>query len=247
MLLAYGYETVIKSWCVKQSTTNVYMRLYAIKGGDVVYHCKEVSHTLKKGFLYAFPTNVPYTVEHDPKNPLTCLYLHIAIAPYSLSTLVEIDLTQEAILPHLLDAFLGICKNGKEEVYGVLQQELSTCILTCLTHKNIFSNTDARIARSIDYLLKHMDQTVSIQELSEISGYHPKYYNKLFTQQMGLTPHQFIIQYRMKQALSLLQNGNSIMSTALAVGYLDEKSFSRMFKKTYGILPSKTNKIYFSI
>ncbi|MFI3214209.1 MAG: AraC family transcriptional regulator, partial [Eubacteriales bacterium] len=247
MLLTYGYETVSKSWNVSQSATNIYMRLYLIESGEVVCTYKGVSCVLKPGFLYAFPTTESYTITHNPNHPLCCVYLHIAIAPYSLSHLIEIDMHNEEILSHLLSAFTGICKHRKNEIYGTLQQELSHCIFTCLIQKNIFHHIDERLAKSVNYLLQHMDENIPIEELAQISGYHPKYYNKLFSKQMGVTPHQFVVQYRMKQALSLLQDGNSIVSTALAIGYLDEKSFSRMFKKTYGILPKQVNKTYFSI
>lgn len=57
--------------------------------------------------------------------------------------------------------------------------------------------------------------------------------------------------YPASLAISFIFNldvvNSSFTETALAIGYTDVKSFSKMFYKTYGILPSKARKEYLDI
>lgn len=247
MLLCYGDTIVDKLWYVEEKLSNIYLRLYWIKSGKATFHQNNRSQELKQNYLYAFPTTSPYSISHDPMNPLECTYLHIEITPYILTELIELDMADEPLLFHLLSLFSILGKETFPNIYGTIQQELTTCILTIFQNKEIFANMDSRLSHSLNFLFDNMDQQITVADLSAISGYHPKYYNTIFQENMGLTPYQFLTQYRMKHALTLLQNGNTITQTSLKVGYTDKESFSRMFKKTYGILPSKIKRDFLSL
>jgi len=57
---------------------------------------------------------------------------------------------------------------------------------------------------------------------------------------MGISPKQYLLNYRMNVALSLMHKNNiSVSAAAYSVGYTDVCNFSKMFKKTFGISPSK--------
>lgn len=238
MLLSYGYKKVEKKWNVEENPSSIFLRLYWIKGGEAVYTDGKSTMELKQEYLYAFPTNVIYTITHNERNPLCCVYLHIEIAPFMLSKFLEIDIKNDKFIYHLFSLF-AILGEEKIDIYGVFQEELARCIFVYLNNLNIFQKANDRIVESMDYMFKNMEQNISINELAKISGYHPKYYIKMFLENIGITPYQYMLQYKMKHALTLLQNGCSVTETAIAIGYSDEKSFSKMFKKVYGILPSK--------
>ena len=57
---------------------------------------------------------------------------------------------------------------------------------------------------------------------------------------MGITPVNYIIEVKMKKALEYLHEQKySVKEVASLVGYADIYSFSKAFKKIYGIPPSK--------
>ena len=77
---------------------------------------------------------------------------------------------------------------------------------------------------------------------SNVSG---TYLSKLFKEEMGTGFTEYVTKVRLEEAEKLLADTVlSIMEIAAAVGYPDEKYFSRLFKKSTGIKPSEYRKIY---
>lgn len=245
MLLTYGNVKVEENWSVSEDAHSVFIRIYWVKNGNAFFMCNGHKTILKHNHLYCFPNKTAYKIEHDKNNPLECIYLHTIIAPLALNYVAEINLNENDLIANLLNGFASLIKDKPFEIYGTLQQKLTECILLALRDFNIFEEIDIKIASSIQYLLENVNSQINIDDLARISGYHPKYYNELFKKNLGITPHQFIIRHRMKQALSLLQQGKSVVETALTVGYIDEKTFSYAFKKTYGVVPSHANKYFY--
>jgi len=61
---------------------------------------------------------------------------------------------------------------------------------------------------------------------------------RLFRQNLGLTPKEYILKLRMQKALDLLTGGmHSVKAVAHSCGFEDEKYFSRVFKATYNYPP----------
>lgn len=72
------------------------------------------------------------------------------------------------------------------------------------------------------------------------SIYINKYYLiRRFKEAVGLTPHSFHIQNRIRKAKQLLQEGHSIMDTAIETGFYDQSHFDKAFRRILGISPSE--------
>ncbi|MDD3831520.1 MAG: AraC family transcriptional regulator [Clostridia bacterium] len=69
------------------------------------------------------------------------------------------------------------------------------------------------------------------------------YLRKMFKQEIGVTPLEFLIDTRMKSACNLLRakgiNGHNVSEIAEMCGYDDPLYFSRMFKRRLGLSPSE--------
>ena len=68
--------------------------------------------------------------------------------------------------------------------------------------------------------------------------------SKIFKAETGDTPIRYLINIRLEKAKELLENGweGSIQEVAMEVGYDDAYHFSKLFKKRYGVSPSKVLK-----
>ncbi|WP_414830857.1 helix-turn-helix transcriptional regulator [Alteromonas sp. H39] len=67
-----------------------------------------------------------------------------------------------------------------------------------------------------------------------MSKYH---FIRLFNQQFGMTPHQYVLNCRINRARQALEMGNSVFDTAVDLGFADVSHFNRKFKRTFGITP----------
>lgn len=242
MLLLFGDTKVSNEWKVEENKACGYVRMYYMQGGMAFYESETEYQELKKHHLYCFPSRVPYKITQNIEQTVECFYVHMDIAPYVLSRLQEIDLEKHPILKHLIEALRLVAIWEDEKISGALQQKLTESIIEYLVTSHFLEKLDPKIEKGIRYMMERVEEHVKLEEISAYCGYHPQYFIRLFKTCMGETPHQFIIRHRMKKAMSMLLEGESVAKTADTVGYRESKNFSRTFRQIYGITPSDVKK-----
>ncbi len=86
---------------------------------------------------------------------------------------------------------------------------------------------------------------ISIKSLAEKFSYNEKYIFRLFKENIGISPLQYIILQKMKEARQMVLNSSdTIESIALSLNYENPQYFMRQFKKIYGITPSEMRRHY---
>lgn len=99
-----------------------------------------------------------------------------------------------------------------------------------------------------DYLLQNVKNYVkwnqayhlSVSELANQFGYHPKYLSSLFHKETGMTLKQYLVNETMKVAkVELYSTNRSIQSIALSLGFCDGHAFSYAFKHHTGMTPTE--------
>lgn len=80
---------------------------------------------------------------------------------------------------------------------------------------------------------------ITVEDISKNLNLNAKYFITVFREVLRISPKQFIIEERMREAYLMLSKGElKVKEIAAAVGYTDALNFSRAFKKNYGISPS---------
>lgn len=94
------------------------------------------------------------------------------------------------------------------------------------------------ISRVISLIQQNYATHVQIETIAHTLGLNRKYLSKMFKQEMGLTPQQYLIRFRMNRACELLLNPIlSVGEVASSVGYEDQLLFSKIFKRTMAVSP----------
>ena len=97
-----------------------------------------------------------------------------------------------------------------------------------------------RFSSVLRYIDKNLGKPIYMKELADIMGITEKYFITHFKNVIGIPPSRYILELRMKKALEYLhENRFSVKEVAAMVGYDDPYTFSKTFKKTYGIAPSQ--------
>lgn len=95
----------------------------------------------------------------------------------------------------------------------------------------------------LQYITDHLDRDLNIQELAEQVCLHPNYFIRMFKEQMGVPPIQYILRVKMEKAQELLvQTEESVSEVARQVGFQDYFHFSKQFKKLVGMAPTEYRK-----
>lgn len=92
----------------------------------------------------------------------------------------------------------------------------------------------------IKYLQENYMEDLSNKKLAAQFYFHPNYLNHIIVTNTGKSLHQYLMDIRIKKAISMLLNTQiSISEVALAVGYSDTHYFSRIFKRKVGFTPNQ--------
>lgn len=86
---------------------------------------------------------------------------------------------------------------------------------------------------------------LTIDEIVQKSGYSSRYIEKIFKNEMGLTPKKYANIMRFQGALDFIDRNPdvNISDVATDFGYYDQPAFVRDFKKCTGLTPSDYKKI----
>jgi len=85
---------------------------------------------------------------------------------------------------------------------------------------------------------------LTVQSIADELGLDRSYLSNIFKSEYGVSPQQYIINYRMERALELLSTEKySVSVVAASVGYSDLFVFSRAFKKHFGVPPMKFKRV----
>jgi transcriptional regulator GlxA family with amidase domain len=102
---------------------------------------------------------------------------------------------------------------------------------------------DARVRKALAVLRESLDTAVSMQAVATLAGVSVRNMNRLFLEDLGLTPRQVLIQIRVGRARELLQEGAPVTQVALDCGYRSLSSFTTAFRQLTGQVPSEFRRL----
>ena len=122
---------------------------------------------------------------------------------------------------HLLEAFLMKAKRVEP-------------LLRPLKHHPIAN----QIASALNYIAQTYHADVTVEQLAKTCNLSTSYFRKVFRENLGISPQQYIIRVRLSMAEHLLSTTEKkILTISEEVGFKTLSSFNRLFKKAYGISP----------
>lgn len=136
---------------------------------------------------------------------------------------------------------LNVIKHSNElKIEGFLYLFLGTLIDNIKSNNQINSNSlsDNYINQSIEYINNNYSSNIKITDIANHVGLNRSYFSNLFTKKLGISPQEYLLSFRIEKACNLLSNFQlSIGEISRQVGYIDQLTFSKIFKKTKGVSP----------
>lgn len=96
------------------------------------------------------------------------------------------------------------------------------------------------VQRMQEYIEKNLFEPITMKQLSNVAGYSPWHASRIFKEETGKTPFEYIRSYRLtKAALLLRENKMKVVDVALEFVFDSHEGFTRAFSKEFGMVPSK--------
>ncbi len=220
--------TRVKKLFTEVSTATYYIH---VKGAELENYLSALGFS-RDNFI--FPHKVPEASIELLRQILELLSTHIEM------TIPEID---APIIPRNI-----VCGNEADAAIRRMKRRglfhLFLASLMEVHQENCDSEKKLRtkeeyVKKAARFIERNYNFDINVDEVAKYVGLNRSYLYELFNQSLGMSVQEFIIKTRMKMACSLLRDPDlSIKSIAMAVRY-DPISFSRVFKKHFGISPTE--------
>ena len=97
-----------------------------------------------------------------------------------------------------------------------------------------------RIRKVLNFIEENLDNELSLENLAEIGNYSPFHFHRIFRGIIGETLQEYINRNRMEKSAMLLSHhkNKSLEEVFSEVGFKSNSTFSKTFKKYFGVSPS---------
>lgn len=97
---------------------------------------------------------------------------------------------------------------------------------------------EARLARAIAYVDQNPAARISLESLASIACLSPFHFHRVFRALTGESARDFVERRKLEHAIALANKGKSWKFAAAACGFKSSISFTRAFKRVFGVPPS---------
>lgn len=98
---------------------------------------------------------------------------------------------------------------------------------------------EARIARAISHVDSNPSKQISLEKLAAIACLSPFHFHRVFRSLTGEAVREFVERRKLEHAIALANKGRSWKYASTACGFNSPISFTRAFKRVFGVPPSE--------
>ena len=220
-------------------------------------------HVFKaRGAISFFPSYQPFFLRLKVEKGTFANVLFLALDPAFVSrTAVGLELHSDHIelveqhggtdptLHHIAMALQAGIQTGDavDQMYG---EALSTALTVHLLRKYGATVPEPKsrygrlprekLLRAVEYIRDQLDTDLTISEIAQAVYMSPYHFTRLFKESTGQSPHQYVVEARVRKAKELLTTGKfTISEAAYHVGFVDQSHLTRHFKRVFGLPPKR--------
>lgn len=229
--------------------------LHFISDGRGIFVCEGKTYELSRGDAFLIRPNTQVFYEADENNPWSYMWVGVngmKAASYLASAGFEGDrvttkfentpLIFSYIQQMIMYRHLTLANELRREaallqIFSVLMEEYRG---TRPKEERYDYPYQIYVEQVLDYIHHNITSDIRILDLASYVGIDRSYLTNIFKSEVGMSPKEYLVRYRMEQAKNMLRNtSKSINEIALSVGYPNQLTFSKMFKNFSGMSPTE--------
>lgn len=254
----------LTTWDYK-NLSSPFWRLYWNSRDDAAFHFGGEWFSLKPDTIYLIPPHKAFSTKlnenHYGRNltagkdlrgagdvklssSLKHFFIHFSLTPFldqqkNKYFSIPIDSEIKPLVDNIINKYLSANDSVKPlEVFSS-----SALVFACLS-KSPEASYDKKIWEkttqlAIQYFQENISEKIEIQDIAEKLDVSKSSFNKSFSEDLGVSPKQYLQKLRMEKALSYLKDKSiGIDEIASLCGYSDRFHFSKAFKLCFDLSPA---------
>jgi len=98
----------------------------------------------------------------------------------------------------------------------------------------------SRVTEAVRRLERHAAHRVTVASLASEAGLSPYHFLRTFQRLTGVTPHQYVLRMRLRDAaLRLVSEQGKVLDAAFDAGFGDVSNFNHAFRAEFGVSPRR--------
>ena len=234
----YSYQHYVKNRII----------LHFIIKGNGMLKLNDKQYDIHEHQVFLIPENTLAYYQADKDDPWEYIWFHIG-GPKIPLILKEAGLTPShpvytpmSCAKEIEDLAMDILDNYTRQYYcvGTLYKICDYMIENSADkEESEVENSLIYVKNVISYIQLKYTEPVKIEQIAFALGLNRSYLTRLFKDATGYSLQEYLVTYRMKMAAKLLNNESmNVSEVAANVGYTDTFTFSKAFKRHFGLSPS---------
>lgn len=108
------------------------------------------------------------------------------------------------------------------------------------------TRVDTLLKQAKVFIYENLHQDLSLEMISQQANLSKYHFLRLFREQFGITPHQFILNCRVNRVREALERGTKIEDIVYDYGFSDLSHLNRRFKPIFGMTPRQYQQHFLS-
>ena len=238
-----GYEDYLGPYAVKPRTISYYLIHYIIKGEGFFKENGRLHKACADDIFIIHPDEVISYYSLEPDNLWSYCWIGFD-GEHVLKYMEDVGITENTrvlkLNNHIMMKNIMEAVNYFERSHCICETKLNAILLNCLSSIQMSIENKKRV--KVDYvtmatgfIIKNYTN-VTVNDVVKYVNLDRSYFYRIFKKETGRSPEQFIIEYRIEQAVELIKCGQYPLSQiADLVGISNIYYFSKLFKKHKGV------------
>ena len=134
------------------------------------------------------------------------------------------------------DAFMDVAKAMLETQRAMRREAAKIPATKASTRQELL----CRVSRGRDFMESSWSGKVTLEEIARAACLSPYHFHRVFVETFGERPHEYLVRRRLERAAEMLRDSElPVTHVCLETGFESPGSFSTLFKRRYGMPPSR--------
>lgn len=244
-IITYGRQKKKKEWSIAEKIG--VNRFYYIHSGQATFYMHSREITFEPGNIYFCPRNIEFSVAADDELGIDHTFFDFYLNTCSAPDIIGMPKDENPLIAAATDSLIYIADKHpmfpvlkRNDFYDSVKTYLANIVFYLMREdKGISFFSDSRILAALTFIQNNIFNDISVNDVANHVNLDTNYFIKLFKKTVQTSPYQYMKNYRLNFAITLIKKGATVSEAAEFIGYNSLAAFTHTIKSYTGLLPSE--------